>query len=138
MNDVIVGVDGSESARRAAEAAARLAAAFDVNLHIVTCVHRNEPRTVSVGSDEFQVDGMEEAEQLVRSVARDLDYDKVTVRAAVGDPADVLTEEAESREAQTIVVGNRRVQGVSRILGSVATAVLRHAPCDVLVAQTRE
>lgn len=137
MNDVIVGVDGSETARRAATAAARLAAAWDVNLHVVTCVDRNEPRTVSAGGDQFQVNGMEEAEQLVRSIARDLDHDQITMRAAVGDPAVVLAEEAEERNAQTIVVGNKRVQGVSRVLGSVASAVLRAAPCDVLVAQTR-
>ena len=35
-----------------------------------------------------------------------------------------------------IVVGNRRVQGVSRVLGSIASDVLRRAPCDVLIVNT--
>ena len=35
-----------------------------------------------------------------------------------------------------IVVGNRRVQGAGRILGSVAAHVTKNANCDVLVANT--
>ena len=34
------------------------------------------------------------------------------------------------------IVGNRRVQGVSRILGSVAMDVARAAPCNVLIVHT--
>jgi len=33
-------------------------------------------------------------------------------------------------------VGNRRVQGASRILGAVAADVAKHAVCDVLIANT--
>ena len=35
-----------------------------------------------------------------------------------------------------IVVGNKRVQGLARVLGSVASAVAQHAPCDVYIAKT--
>ena len=35
-----------------------------------------------------------------------------------------------------IIVGNRRVQGAARILGSIATDVLHIAPCNVLVVHT--
>ena len=48
----------------------------------------------------------------------------------------MLCAEAVRLDASTIVVGNRRVQGASRLLGSVAVSVLRSAPCDVLIAQT--
>lgn len=29
-----------------------------------------------------------------------------------------------------VVVGNKRVQGMARVLGSVASAVAKDAPCD--------
>jgi nucleotide-binding universal stress UspA family protein len=35
-----------------------------------------------------------------------------------------------------IVVGNRRVQGISRVLGAIATDVARRASCDVLISDT--
>jgi nucleotide-binding universal stress UspA family protein len=34
------------------------------------------------------------------------------------------------------VLGNRRMQGAGRILGSVANSVAHHAPCDVYVVKT--
>ena len=42
------------------------------------------------------------------------------------------------RDADVIVVGNKRVQGVSRILGSIARYVAAHAPCDVYIAHTHQ
>jgi nucleotide-binding universal stress UspA family protein len=53
-----------------------------------------------------------------------------------GKPADALVEEAKRLGADLIVVGNRRVQGIGRVLGSVATDVAHHAPCDVYIVKT--
>ena len=39
-------------------------------------------------------------------------------------------------DAELIVVGNRRMQGVQRLLGAVANDVVHHADCDVLVVKT--
>ena len=39
-------------------------------------------------------------------------------------------------EAELIVVGNRRTQGIGRVLGSVAVSVAAHAPCDVYIVKT--
>ena len=38
--------------------------------------------------------------------------------------------------ADVIVVGNRRMQGVGRLLGSVANEVAHNAPCDVFIVKT--
>ena len=35
-----------------------------------------------------------------------------------------------------IIVGNRRMQGMGRLLGSVANEVAHNAPCDVLIVKT--
>lgn len=43
-----------------------------------------------------------------------------------------IVEYAENNKADLIVIGRHGRHGLSRLLGSVANAVLHHAPCDVL------
>jgi nucleotide-binding universal stress UspA family protein len=61
---------------------------------------------------------------------------KVTNAVLQGKPSVAIVDEAKRLDAELIVVGNRRVQGISRVLGSVAGGVTAHAPCDVYVAKT--
>jgi nucleotide-binding universal stress UspA family protein len=58
----------------------------------------------------------------------------IQTRAAVGDPAVVLTDVAREVGAQLLIVGRRGGDFVTRtLLGSVAQRVVQDAPCDVLV-----
>lgn len=136
MNDIVVGIDRSDTGRRAAEAAAELATVFGVNLHLVMCVERGPSANFTVGSEHFHTDWLTEAEQFLTAAALDLKAPSVSRTVGIGDPAAMLCEEAERLHAGTIVVGNRRVQGLSRVLGSVAGDVIKRAPCHVLIAQT--
>lgn len=136
MKDIIVGIDRSETARRAAQQAAELATAFGTNLHLVMCVERGSSHEIAVGSDRFRTDWLADAEMFLTDVARSLPHATVTHTVGLGDPAKMLCEEASRLDARAIVVGNRRVQGASRVLGSVAGDVTRQAPCDVMVANT--
>lgn len=136
MQDIVVGIDRSETALNAAQKAAKFAAGLNANLHIVMCAERGKSINVSVGGDSFRSDWVSEAQQYLDETGRKLPHDSVTTKVGVGDPAKTLCEEAERLDALAIVVGNRRVQGVTRVLGSIANDVLRHAPCDVIVANT--
>lgn len=133
---IVVGIDDSETARLAARRAAELAASLGVDLHVVSAVSGAASKVVTVGSDEFVVDSFADAKSHLQAVALELDHDRVSTSLGDGDPAKALVRAAETVGAQVIVVGNRRVQGVSRVLGSVASDVLRHAPCDVVVVNT--
>ena len=137
MNEIVVGVNESETARRAAEAAAQLAAETGSGLHIVMCVDRGA-KNLHVGGESWHVDSVGEAEQFVASLAIGLKPPSVSHTISFDSPADALCAVAADRDARMIVVGNRRVQGASRVLGSVAIDVLRHAGCDVLVAHTQD
>jgi nucleotide-binding universal stress UspA family protein len=137
MQDIVVGVDGSDTSRRAAATAAGLAAALGVNLHIVICAEPAAPVDFGVGSDRFHIDWRTEAATLLDQIAAELPCESITKHVCAGDPAKMLCAEAERLDARAIVVGNRRVTGVRRLLGSVAGDVIRHATCDVLVANTR-
>jgi nucleotide-binding universal stress UspA family protein len=55
-----------------------------------------------------------------------------------GNPADRLVAVAEELAVDTIVVGNRGTKGSWwRVRDSVPNLVLRHAPCSVLIVDTR-
>jgi nucleotide-binding universal stress UspA family protein len=53
-----------------------------------------------------------------------------------GAPADAICEVAREVSADLIVVGNKGMQGIRRVLGSVPNSVAHQAPCDVLIAFT--
>jgi len=71
-------------------------------------------------------------------VADELRGDRLQVKhsAAHGKPAEALVAEASRVDARLIVVGNRRMRGIGRVLGSIANSVAHSASCDVYIANT--
>ena len=138
MNEIIVGVDGSATARMAAVAAAEMAAKFDRPLHIVMSMTRNTSQEVhGGGSERWHVDSIGVAEDLLKSLAGELKATVPVSHAVVlSDPANALCEEAARLDASIIVVGNKRVQGAARVLGSIAGDVAKRAPCNVFIVHT--
>lgn len=64
---------------------------------------------------------------------------RATSRPLSGDPRHALVDEARRMNADLIVVGSRGRSGVAKILlGSVASHVVTHAPCSVLVVRPPE
>jgi universal stress protein A len=49
-----------------------------------------------------------------------------------GSVKSAIIEYAEEHQNDLIVIGRHGRHGLSRLLGSVANAILHHAPCDVL------
>ncbi|MEO8267472.1 MAG: universal stress protein [Ilumatobacteraceae bacterium] len=138
MNEIIVGVDGSATARMAAVAAAEMAAKFDRPLHIVMSMTRNTSQEIhGGGSERWHVDSIGVAEDLLKSLAGELKATVPVSHAVVlSDPANALCEEATRLDASIIVVGNKRVQGAARVLGSIAGDVAKRAPCNVFIVHT--
>ena len=134
---IVVGVDGSATAKTAAESAKDLAAALGASLHVVSAFDSDRTEVFGSGSDRWIVSDADAAEQVARTVAESLGREiTVTYSAARGRPADALIKEALRVDARMIVVGNRRMQGIGRVLGSVANSVAHNAPCDVYIANT--
>jgi nucleotide-binding universal stress UspA family protein len=134
---IIVGVDDSDTARRAAFTAAELASSIGAPLHLVMAVSRTRSQNVpTVGTDRWHIDCVSTAQQFLDGLVRDLPGSRATRTVSLDEPATAICDEAVRLDARMIVVGNRRVRGLSRMLGAVATDVARRAPCDVLVANT--
>jgi len=61
---------------------------------------------------------------------------KAETRVVQGDPREALVETARAEGVDLIVVGSHGRTGLAKILiGSVATHVVSHAPCNVLVVK---
>jgi nucleotide-binding universal stress UspA family protein len=138
MPGVVVGVDQSGTARRAAEEAVRLAGALGAPVHIVTAVKSTHGAVVSgAGRDTWEVSGITVAEDMLREIASALAGGVEHTTAVVeGNPAEVLVQEAERIGADLIVVGSKNMQGMRRFLGAIANDVAHTAPCSVYIAKT--
>ncbi|PSS44940.1 universal stress protein [Arthrobacter woluwensis] len=139
---IVVGVDGTETAARAAEQALRLAQGFGATLHVVTAYEGNKASLHGANYERAVIfgDRQEKAAETARTVAGSLSADGVQVEAfsVVGTPAEALIAHAEEHDASVIVVGNRRMKGLARVLGSVANSVAHEAKCNVYIADTTD
>jgi nucleotide-binding universal stress UspA family protein len=137
---VLVGVDQSETAARAASTAAELAAALDAHLHVMTAYGKFEVERYDAGGEEIlfstEQDGLSVAEEAVRRLRAQFPDVRITPHTGEGKPGPALVALAGRLDVVLIVVGNKRVQGLARVLGSVARDVVTTAPCDVYVAHT--
>ena len=122
----------------AAHKAAELAISLGAELHVVSAVDKATVEEIPDRPGASLLTSGEVAEAIATEVASRLVnlVPGVVSNLVYGKPAAALVEEAERLDAGLIVVGNRRVQGVGRILGSVAASVAAHAPCDVYIVKT--
>jgi nucleotide-binding universal stress UspA family protein len=131
---VVVGYDGSDSAKRALQRVADFAA--DADRVLVVAAAESHARTgIAKGahldpSEIQQRQGdLEEAQKFLSE--RGIEADAVE---AQGDPGAVIVEAA--KDADLVVVGSRGLNPIERLmLGSVSSKVVHRAPCDVLVVR---
>lgn len=137
---IVAGVDGTSAATRAALRAARMAASLAAELHLVCAFDKLEVERYEAGGERFEFssdqDSLGTAQTVVAEVHAVFPDVAVAAVAYEGRPAEALVAYATEIDADLIVVGNKRVQGLGRLLGSIASDVCAHAPCDVYVAHT--
>jgi nucleotide-binding universal stress UspA family protein len=133
---VVVGVDASETALRAAHLAAEEAVRRSVRLHIVHAITFFDGMTYPYPG--LDVPGLMNAgaESVLQAVADavvpTIPGDRITTTAMTGDPVEVLV--AASTDASVVVMGGRGVGGVAGLLlGSTAHGVVARAECPVVV-----
>lgn len=137
---VVVGADGSATARRAVEAAAQVAAQFGSALHIVTAYKSEKVTGGSLPGEFAHLTSRTDADALLQDLtfaARHFGVE-ATTHDSEGDPVEAIVAVAERVGADLVVVGNRGMKGVRRVLGSVPNSVAHGAPCSVLIVDTTE
>jgi nucleotide-binding universal stress UspA family protein len=131
-SSIVVGTDGSETAREAVRQATRLAAGMGARIELVSA-YEPVPETEPQG---WCMSPRSDVEETLRAAAAEIIAAgvEVTAYARQGDPAAALLDVAEERRADLIVVGNKGMTGADRfLLGSVPNKVTHHAPCSVLI-----
>ena len=137
MKNIVVGISDAETSHVAGRQAFELAEQLGATVHAVTAVDAGEHVVIEVGSDRFEIDDVDNARQAVDSFIRSLSPRvEWRIHALDAKPAAAITEVAEQVGADLIVVGNVRMQGIGRVLGSVGSDVVHHAPCSVLIVKT--
>ncbi len=137
---VVVGADNSPTAAEAVQKAIALVKLAGGQLHIVTA-YKPEQLTSSASEVDKYLKSLG-SDALAQSLLGDLQSRAqlagvdVQTHALTGAPADAICELAAQVHADLIVVGNKGMQGVRRVLGSVPNSVAHRAPCDVLIAFT--
>lgn len=134
---ILVSTDFSELSKYAVTYAADLAATLGATLVLVH-VYQMPPMLMPGPygiSAELAERIPREATELLEAAAKDAAHAKVHVRTVLreGDPRDQIVAVAEAEKADLLVMGTHGRRGLSRaLIGSVAEAALRTAPCPVL------
>jgi len=143
---ILVGLDGSSHGLRTAETAARLAATFGAELHLLTVT---KPHEVSLevqdylesenllGEPSYALD--EETQTTVDKAKRIAEQNKVrAIRTVVreGKAVTILVDYAKDHKMDLVVVGSRGASEVATaLLGSVSKKVSQLADCSVLIVR---
>ena len=145
FGSIVVGTDGSDTAREAVRQAVELAARLGARLQIVSAYEpvpgaRLRDEALEVPPDlQWTVNPREDVDATLREAAEAATAGGVesVTYARQGDPADAILDVAEEQGADLIVVGNKGMTGARRfLLGSVPNRVSHHAPCSVLIIRT--
>ncbi|MGV9975711.1 universal stress protein [Nocardia beijingensis] len=137
---VLVGVDGSESALAAVRFAAAAAARRRAPLHIVDSIPAPADFGPGVALEQIDYDSyrrqataaLKAAREAATAAAAPIGELVITTELAEAPPIPVLRD--RSKAARLLVVGTHGLGAFSRsILGSVSTALARHAACPVAV-----
>jgi len=136
--NIIAAIDFSESSLLAMETALGLVPDQGGRLcllHVLEVPRGIDPIGVLQPSiEELEAEAYERLKELVPdNPQKDIQIERVVVR---GSPAKTIAAQARERRADLIVVGTHGRSGLARmLLGSTAEALLRKAPCQVLVVK---
>lgn len=143
LTTIIAGCDLSVSSDQAIERAIALAELHRAKIVLVNAQAEEVPPTEanSVVLEQLgEVSAAIRAKEAVQLADKLSEIQTMGLRAAVisrlGPPDEVLAAAAHDEHADLIVVGTHGHTGISRfLLGSVASSIIRRAPCDVLVVR---
>ena len=138
---IVVGTDGTDRSLIAVDHAARLAAAFSAELHVVAAASpigaRDTPPSMSPGARTQLSDASAKAAAKIGHDASKRHGVRVVEHPRVGEPASVLMAVAEAVDADLIVVGHKHSPGqVRKFTGSVPSRLANHCDRPLLIVHT--
>ena len=137
FKNILVAADDSVTAARAVSTAVELVKGLGGTLHVMTA-YRPDSGRVDKLPDEYMDRMTDPADLLLAKLRESIEKEGVEARyhPAAGSAADAIIKVADHVGADLIVVGNRGMKGVRRVLGSVPNSVAHNANCSVLIVDT--
>ncbi len=139
---LLVGYDGSANAERALKKAIELTKLSKGELRIAVVADTMSYAAYASGGGmykSFNAHAKENAENLAKAAldtAKSAGVKNAYASSEEGQPADMILTLATEYKSDLVLVGRRGMRGLERFLmGSVSTAVINHAKCDVLVVK---
>jgi nucleotide-binding universal stress UspA family protein len=137
LKTILVALDGSELSQRVIESL------DEIQIHSATKIILSQVIPPPESDREIAVDRPQGSEELLyRHIEKQLQSYQANLpcnselEIVVGDPAAEIVRLAHIHQANLIVLGNRGLTGLQRILeGSVSSQVVADAPCSVLVVK---
>lgn len=129
---ILVALDLSPVSEAVMRAAAVAAGARPSELHLLHVLKPPPPEPVNTFHTATAVD---QTNDQLKALARDLPrtVSRVVIHVRMGDADVEIAQLASDLESDLIVVGTHGYKGIERVLlGSVAEALIRNAPCPVL------
>jgi nucleotide-binding universal stress UspA family protein len=144
---IVVGTDGSDTAAVAVAKAIDIARITGATVHVVHAFQMvsagHLASAVTSGAPTVDIEKVNQSveahggavvERVVEQAARAGVKCETHLRS--DDAAHAMIDVAEQVEADLIVVGNRGMSGVRRVLGSVPNRVSHHCPCSLLIVDS--
>lgn len=138
FKNILVGVDGSDYAYKAAELASEMARCTQADLWVVSCF---EPVPAYLGEPNLQkaiTERISQAEKVLETAVERIGQIPGQVHKEVieGSPADTILSVAGVRNVDLIVMGTRGLGRISRaLLGSQSQKVVSQADCPVMLVR---
>jgi nucleotide-binding universal stress UspA family protein len=131
---IVIAVDGSDEAQRAARRGLQLAQVFDATAAVLSVVEQKALRLTETSAEKTQLrERRESAITEIEELASELGH-PVTTTLTEGKPAVQISEYAAEQDADLIVVGRQGLTGLGRrLLGGVTEQVLHRSDVPVLV-----
>jgi nucleotide-binding universal stress UspA family protein len=138
---IVVGTDGSDRSLIAVDHAARLAAAFSAELHVVAAA---APERAPLVPPSTMPDVLAQLSDASAKAAAKIGHDaskrhgvRVVEHPQIGEPATVLMAVADAVDADLIVVGNKGMIGhVREFSASVPSRLAHQSRRPVLIVHT--
>jgi nucleotide-binding universal stress UspA family protein len=135
LEKLLLATDRSEYSEGAAREAINFAKTCSSRLTVLSVLETN-PEYETIGSKFFEQEEKEALQNLESIKARAEKYGVNCDTALLegGGPANSIVDFAAEKKADMIIVGRRGRKGLAKLLiGEVASKVIGHAPCKVLV-----
>lgn len=144
IKSIVVGIDGSDAAKRALQLACQIALKFDAKVQIQhtprdeTVVYAAEAISgfyvgTNVAQQELLREAAEKLGEQARAIAAEEGLETVEVHIGHGDPGHDILDRAETASADLIITGRRGLGNLgSLVLGSTSHQISKNAKCACL------